>query len=319
MKKIVIIGGGIAGLMCAHVLKKSRNASVVLLEPNEIGGNYNIPGLKTIRQTKQIEELFKELNILYSNYIIDGAVFTGKKLLQFPLKNKVVGKSVIDKIKTDFYIKTRKLQPPKKFYRHFDDQCAIGIKKSVKCDYDELIKKLSNGIAIKKESCVSIGDNVVITNRGRILRYDHLVSTIPLWSLKKICDWDIPDSKAMNLTVSIVDVNRDKYSLHDFIYTPYTPKNCIHKMSITGCDYAVESNGVFKEKNLHKDLDYLFPDGWKIKKMYHNLSGYMFQLDKKPILPDNVALVGKFSQWDGSVAADSILNTALSLYDQWSL
>jgi len=319
MKKVVIIGGGISGLVCSWAFSK-YNAQVMVLEPNEIGGEFLAGGLKYIHKTEMVESLFNDLNLPWSGFMVKGGILLRGEVEKYPAHLATLSKKDALRIQGDHFRKTRRMEPGDFARNAMNDPASVKPKKAIRCDFSSLIKRLAAGTQIEKMAASKIGDNYVVVTDGKTTKaidYDYLVVTIPLWAVKRASKWDISDCVAMELNIAIVTPNKDLYSNWDYVYTPYTPSGCIHRLSPDGGDYAVEANGSLDNLALHSDLNFLFNEGWAVKKIRTGLKGHLLPLEYQPSHPRNVALLGRFACWESRMTVDVTLEKSMELAKEW--
>jgi hypothetical protein len=318
MKKIIIIGGGISGLICATVFSR-RGANVTVYEPNKIGGEFLTGGLKYIQQTSIMEKFLDSVGVVWGDYNIKGGILLRGEVRKYPQFLKKLDKGDAIRVCGDHYRKTRRMEPGSFGSQAMNDPANSKSKKAIRCDFEELISVLSNNCKIVKSSLVAVVGNKAFFDNSTKVDFDYMVLTIPLWIIKRVTNYEIPDSVAMKLNIAIIECVRDHYAKWDYVYTPYTPADCIHRLSPDEGNYAVEANGDLDDESLHSDLNFLFKDGWYMKSLRENLKGHLLPLDGEIKVPNNVALVGRFAAWEPRMTVDVTLERAISLSKRWTI
>jgi hypothetical protein len=135
--------------------------------------------------------------------------------------------------------------------------------------------------------------------------------------VRELVSWYIPHGVAMKLNIANVQIRRDKYAAWDYVYTPYTPANAIHRFSPHNSEYAVEINGELDQLALESDLNFLFCEGWYIHSLQRNLKGHLLPLEQNFQWPGNVAPLGRFAQWDSRATVDTVHDEALKIGKRW--
>ncbi len=316
MKKIIVVGGGISGLICANVFLKN-GADVELFEPNEIGGEFLIGGLKYIHNTLNMEKFLDDCGITWGDYKVKGGILLRGIVRPYPKFLEKLDKADAIRIQNDHYRKTRKMEPGNFGITAMNDPANSKSKRAIRCDFAELIKKLSSVIKINKTSLIKVLSNKAYFSNGKVLSFDYMVLTIPLWIIKEIVDFELPNSTAMNLNIAIIESVRDLYASWDYVYTPYTPSDCIHRISSDGEGYAVEISGELDENKLHSDLNFLFKDGWYMRRMRKNLKGHLIPIEGEIKTPYNIALLGRFASWESRMTVDITLERSYDLCRRW--
>ena len=316
MKRIIVIGGGISGLVCANVFRK-RGADVEVFEPNEVGGEFLTGGLKYIHHTDLVENFFDDNKVIWGDYKVKGGILLRGAVRPYPKFLNCISKDDAIRIQNDHYRKTRKMEPGAFGVTAMNEPANAKSRKALRCDFPELIKRLASGVKITKSSLNKVISNKAFFSNGRSFEFDGLILTIPLWIIKRIVDFQVPGAVAMNLSIAIVKSVRDLYANWDYVYTPYTPSNCVHRISHDDEGYAVEVSGELDERDLHSDLNFLFKDGWYMKRLRTNLKGHLLPIEGEIITPNNVALVGRFAAWEPRMTVDVTLERAYELCTRW--
>jgi hypothetical protein len=105
----------------------------------------------------------------------------------------------------------------------------------------------------------------------------------------------------------------------DYVYTPYTPADTVHRFSPNVGGYSVEANGILDRDRLQSDLAFIFPDGYVLEGIKEGLKGHLLPLPESVVWPDNVAPLGRFACWDSRVTADIVLRDAMELKQRWQV
>lgn len=317
MKKVVIAGGGISGLICAYVFSKYRNVETVVLEPGRIGGEFIAGGLKYIHRTDAMVRMLIDLDLIFSNYVTRGGILLRGNVFPYPKCLRDMEPDEAKRIQDDHYRKTRLAEPGKHSARAMNDPSSTKPRKALRTDFESMIQALALPVNFIRLPLKKVKDHVVILGDGRIIPYDYLVLTIPLWVIRKCVDWYVPHGVAMKLNIINMAPRRDKYAKWDYVYTPYTPEDAVHRFSIQDAGYAVEVNGELDENRVAGDLNFIFNSGWWIKNIQSNLKGHLLPLKQQAKWPQNVAPIGRFAQWDSRITADVTLNDSVELAKRW--
>lgn len=317
MKRVIIAGGGISGLICSHIFKQHRGVEVMLLEPGNIGGEFLAGGLKYIHRTEIMEWLFEELDVMYSPYTIQGGIMLRGGVHPYPKCLMDMELDESERIQSDHYRKTRRTEPGEHSKKAMNDPASVKPRRALRCDIVELVEKLASRANVIRKAVVGVEKNHVVCSDHSELPYDYLVLTIPMWIIKKVVKFNIPDGMAMRLNVAKIHPKKDKYARWDYVYTPYTPADVIHRFSPDGGGYVVEANGDLKHSDLHSDLNFIFPDGWYIDSLREGLKGHLLPLECQPEWPNNVAPLGRFAKWDSRATTDVTIEDAMDLAQGW--
>jgi hypothetical protein len=317
MKTVIIIGGGISGLICSYIFKQQADVRVCVLEPGVVGGEFLSGGLKYIHRTDGMKALFDDLDIAYSEYAVKGGIMLRGNVLPYPGCFQGMPRAEIERIQSDHYRKTRRTEPGVHSRQAMNEPASTKPRSALRVDLQELIKTLSGKAAIYKERVIKIDSGAVYTANRRFFKYDYLVVTIPLWVLRDLVSWYVPHGMAMKLNITQVQPRTDKYAPWDYVYTPYTPANAVHRFSPHDSGYAVEVNGELDMLSLESDLNFIFNRGWYTQEITTGLKGHLLPLEQQPQWPSNVAPLGRFAQWDSRATADAVLDRAYKLRQEW--
>ncbi len=317
MKKVVIAGGGISGLACNYVFSQYRNVDVKVLEPVQPGGEFLAGGLKYIHRTDEVVSMFTDLGMVFSNYSVRGGIMLRGKVEQYPKCFEGMDRAEAHRIQADHYRKTRLSEPGKHSRRAMNDPASVKPRRALRCDFESMITALAARAVIVPTGLQKVGVKILYLADGSILPYDYLVLTIPLWVIRRCVDWYVPHGVAMRLNVINVQPRKDRYARWDYVYTPYTPENTIHRFSVHGSGYAMEANGDLDHNKLHGDLNFIFSGGWWIGNIKAGLKGHLLPLDQEAQWPDNVAPLGRFAKWDSRATMDVVLADSIGLAERW--
>lgn len=317
MDNLLIVGGGISGLLASYTFKQYSGVRVSVMTSTDVGGEFGAGGLKYIHKTEEVLKAMKDLDIIHSSHNIRGGVLLQEKVEPYPSVLGRFEKPRALRIRRDLYLKTRHQEPEEFSTRSALDPEDVGIRKAVRFEYQEFVSKLSKKSFFVKERMDLIHPGFVTTTSGNSYRYTHLVLTIPLWSLRNSAYFHIPEGHAVNLNVVNVQVVRDLYTKWDYVHTPYTPGNAIHRISPVDGGYQCEVNGVLDRFSLISDLNFIFKHGWSIDSVTENLKGSLLPLSQRPEWPDNIAPIGRFATWDPKATPDVVIDDCRRLAEIW--
>jgi len=320
MSKVVIVGAGVSGLVANYVFRM-YGVNPTVLEPGTPGGEFPFGGLKYIHCTTEMEDMFDDLNLPWSDYNISGGILLRGHVKPYPRCFEGMAPEEAARIQADHYRKTRRMEPGVFGSKSMNDPAAKPTRRAIRCDFSDMISRLAARANIVKESMdriVSRG-NHILTTGGKRIKYDQLIVTIPLWAIRGNADFYVPQGMAMALNIAQVDPMRDRYSRWDYVYTPYTPGNAIHRFSPSGSGYSVEVNGNWDDqiRPVLDDLAFIFDGSFVVRTIKKGLKGHLLDLQEKPAWPDNVTPLGRFAQWDPRATTDTTCATAHKLARQW--
>jgi 2-polyprenyl-6-methoxyphenol hydroxylase-like FAD-dependent oxidoreductase len=317
MTKIVIIGGGVSGLVASYVFRQHPGLDVMVLEEKSVGGEFLAGGLKYIHHTEEMVELFDALDLVHSNFIVNGGILLQDVVRPYPKCFSEMDKERVAQIQADHWRKTRRSEPGPEARKSMNDPASTKPRQAIRCNYRDMINALAKGALLCKASVEKIETGRLLTTTGVAVPYDFLIVTNPLWSLREMANFYVPEGVAMALNVAVIDARRDRYTRWDYVYTPYTPDNAVHRFSPAGGGYAVEGNGAFRGLAFTSDLNFLFPEGWCLVSFKEGLKGHLLPLDMGADWPPNVAPLGRFAQWDARATMDVVLLEARKLLKRW--
>ncbi len=321
-ERIVIIGGGVSGLVAAWVFQRMGKRSVVL-EPGSLGGDFLRGGLKYIHKTNSMVEMFDGLGLAWSDYTVRGGALLRGKVEPWPHCLDSMGEDEASRIQSDHYRKTRRAEPKEFGEKSMNDPSARkGARRAIRCDFHAMVKALAARTRVIPHAVTKINskEGLVQLTDGNSYWYDKLVVTIPMWITRTIADFWVPEGVAMKLNLAQVSPKRHTYAKWDYVYTPYTPGDCIHRLSPYEDGYTMEFNGELTDiihRKLFQDLAFLLPDGYLLNRVIPNLKGHLLPLPEKPDWPDNVAPLGRFATWNPRATTDVTLREATKLAARW--
>lgn len=320
MKRLVIIGGGISGLVAAETFNY-HGWHTTIIEGGKLGGDFMAGGLKYIHKTDEMTVLMKRLEMDYSAYTVRGGIHLRGEVLPYPHCFRDMEQSEVERIQADHYAKTRRTVADDFGAKAMNDPAALGPRRALRCDFQDLIDTLADvPDAIVKTFAKRVDHerNLVLLQEGAPIEYDALIITVPLWIIKSMVGFYVPEGLAMNLNIAQVTPRVDLYAGFDYVYTPYTPHNCIHRFSPAGGGYCMEFNGDVNHIDLHADLNFLFPDGFIVDAVKTGLKGHLLPLEVEAKWPANIRPLGRFATWNPRSTTDVALDEAIAMVREWS-
>lgn len=328
MEKVVIVGGGMSGLMAAWVVQE-RGHDPIIIEPRALGGDFLMGGLKYIHKTAAMVKLLDDLDIPWADFTVKGGVLLRGAVEPYPACLSSMDAAEAARIQADHYRKTRHMDIGTFGAKSMNDPGANkGDRRALRCDPKALIDAIAEGTEVIKAGVTSIHAEIkpgmsaghVLMDNGHKLSYDRCIVTLPLWVLATMCNWYIPEGLAMALNiVRIHPMARDPYVQWDYVYTPYTPGDAVHRISQVENGWDAEINGEWSEMEggAMDDIASLWPDGFRIIRAVPGLKGHLLDLSTQPEWPDNVAPLGRFAKWDPRATTDVTLDDAWKLAARW--
>jgi len=323
-KDVLVVGGGVAGLVSSCIFS-SFGAHVKMFECGKLGGEFLAGGLKYIHRTDNMTGLFIDLGLVFSNYSVKGGILNRGVVERYPELFQRMDKYKVAQIQMDHFRKTRMMEPGSHYKTAMNDPANSISKGAIRLDFVDMVNRLAarlkrDGGEIVREKVIKVlGENSLMTDKGRRYAFDYLIFTVPLWIIKRLVDFYIPDAMAMNLNLIDVVPKNDRYAGWDYVYTPYTPGDAIHRFSVDGVCYVCELNGELAPRmvDVVSDLNFIFGAGYVIKKITRGLKGHLHPMGEKIQWPENMAPLGRFAEWNSRGTVDKILENAIELAEKW--
>ncbi len=320
-ERVVIVGGGVSGLVASYVFGQ-RGQRAVILEPEAPGGDFLLGGLKYIHHTKPMEAMFGDLGLSWSGYKLKGGILLRGAVEPYPRCFKTMEAPEAQRIQADHFRKTRRTEPGSFGSKAMNDPAAAkGPRSAIRCDFRAMISELAKRANIFKTALQRIDSahNRVLLSSGKWIGYSRLILTIPLWIIRSVADFYVPQGMAMGLNLVQVMPRRDTYARWDYVYTPYTPADAVHRFSPRGSGYSCEVNGDWAKQEHHAqdDLAFIFEDGFLIEGFKAGVKGHLLELQEQAEWPSNVVPLGRFAEWDPRATTDTTLERAHALAEGW--
>jgi hypothetical protein len=318
-ERVVVLGGGLSGLIGAYVAAECGHDPVIVEMQPVLGGDFLAGGLRYIHRTPRMSALLDDLDVPYDEHPVAGGVLLRGKVEQFPAFLHSLPAVDAARIQRDHYVKTRLHEPGPGAERSMNDAGAKVYSVALRCDVKGMIEALAQGIAVKQDRAARIvhEDNEVLCASGERIPYDVLIVTTPLWVVKHLAKFYVPEALTMRLNVVRVAATLDPYVNWDYVYTPYTPYNKVHRISAVEGGWDVEANGDWEEiqHDVLEDINFLFDGLGKVQKITKDLKGHLIkpEKDEPPMWPHNVEPLGRFAKWDPRATTD------VTLEDAWKM
>lgn len=328
--RIVILGGGIAGLIAAHVLKDGHDVTIIEAGKS-LGGNFNAGGLKYIRVTVPMMNMLSDLGVPFQTYTPRGKVILDSGMHPWPPwgiakpvhepddGEVLISGEVIRLIQRIHWLKTRGSLDG--FTTTcMNDPLGNGADPALGCDHavlvDRLIQSIRPKVAINTSSLVTnvYMGNVECTDGGRTM-FDRLITTIPLPVAAKI----IPIGQqakpthhgiaVVNVKTAPAEVERFRQYKWDYCYTPLDP--LVSRLS--------NSNGLLQAEapyhlNSHPPTAKDFAaNGWQTDGQAMHMPGHLVPMPANVNWPVGIIPLGRFAQWDSRMTVERVLDRAIEI------
>lgn len=336
--KLVIVGGGISGLIANYIARQCRDVEPIVLEAGRLGGEFTAGGLKYIHKTEEMATMLTDLDVVYNRHAVRGGIHLNGRVWPYPevmrpgynfheakedVRPPPMTKQRAERIQHDHWRKTRRTEPDEHAARAMNDPEAGLGKVSLRCDLSDVVSKLADRALVVRERAVSIAPGSVTTDAGHHYEYDFLIITIPLWIARRMLYFGLPEALALRLNVVHVAPISEPYAKWDYVYTPYTPDNLIHRISPSEDGWSCEFNGDWPEgdpevgRRLTSDLNFLFPNGWAVNRVVRGINGHIIPLEENARWPTHIQPLGRFAQWDSRATTDVVLDRMCALVEEW--
>jgi glycine/D-amino acid oxidase-like deaminating enzyme len=321
-ERVVVLGGGLSGLIGAYVAAECGHDPLIIEQQPVLGGDFLAGGLRYIHRTPRMSSLLTELDVAYDEHPVAGGVLLRGKVEQFPDHLRTLAPNEAARIQRDHFIKTRLHEPGPGSERSMNDAGAKMHSVALRCDVKAMIEALAQGIAVKQDRAARIldEDKEVLCASGERVPYDLLIVTTPLWVVRHLARFYVPETLTMRLNVVRVSTPLDPYVNWDYVYTPYTPFGAVHRISAAEGGWDVEANGDWEDikENVLGDINFLFEGLGKVQKIAKDLKGHLLKTDKQdpPQWPHNVEPLGRFAKWDPRATTDVTLDDAWKMAER---
>ena len=242
------------------------------------------------------------------------------ELVGYPNQLRKLGVERHTRIRYDWYVKTRCMEPPDYSKQRFRDPIAETQHKALAFSRAELVDRLVEAVEIESETVITVKGNRVYCDRGTLL-FDYCCSTIPLWDAQRVFrDLNLPDSIVVPQTIYRVETERNNFARFDHVYTPYTPGDAVNSVAWRDGSYIAEVSGKHAEQAIIEDLNFLFEGHYYVSEVHTGLSGPLVGLSNMPRWPlDTIAPLGRLAEWDQRSNLARTIDRALILARKWNV
>jgi hypothetical protein len=333
VKKVVVVGGGVSGLLAGYVLNKAQGFDTMVIEANAPGGDFLKGGLKYIHKTPLMTSLLIDLGLAFTNHRVRGAILLKEEIKPYPGAFASMSRQDATRIQADHYRKTRRVEPDAFARRSMNDPDSAGPRWSLTCDPGEFVRSLHNRVRLVQDQVMrshnpATGQSFLEGKSGVMYRYDYVIWTTPHWVTERVVSSDsryrLGNAISMKLNIVSIEAKGDKYARWDYVYTPYTPEDLVHRISQRDGHYDCEFNGLWPDKDqvmtdrITTEMNFLFNDGWAIAtEPIRGIPGHLLPMREKDKIPDNARFLGRFSEWDPRATTDVVFQKLQDLLQEW--
>jgi hypothetical protein len=322
MERVVIVGGGMSGLIAAHVASSCAGVQAVILEPRALGGDFLMGGLKYIHKTAAMTKLMDSLGVVWADYTVKGGILLRGEVHDYPACLDKMAPDEAARIQADHYRKTRRMDIGTFGAKSMNDPgSGKSDRRALRCDPEELVDVLARKAQVIKQGVqrIEAKNNRVQIADGSWHHFHKCIVTIPLWVVHHMADFYVPEAMAMALNIVRFAPKRDPFVKWDYVYTPYTPGDAVHRLSAHEGGWDAEVNGEWEkvEARALDDLGSLFPEGFRITQLAKGLKGHLLDLPEPVRWPENIAPMGRFARWDPRATTDTTLDDMWKQAARW--
>lgn len=313
MRRLAIIGGDVPALIAAEVFTR-MGWSVTVFASGELGGEFLTGGLQHVGETEAMMRFLDSIDIPVSQYNVQGGIHLQGEPFKFPGCLWEMSTSEVKRLHRDY---ARKIFHAPVEGAMFNDPAAKS-KEALRFNFEDFVTELASLVRTRVCEPVEFIDcEHHVVKCGRLFSYDAMVVTIPLWDLKSLANFYVPEVCATNSNFVYVTPRRDEYAAFDYVYTPYTPNDAIHRITPREGGYCAEVSGDLDRVNLHADLQFLFPAGYILGDVSGGQPGHISS-NPKPDWPSNHRPLGRYASWDYRASADTVLTEAIKMAEDWT-
>lgn len=319
-QNIAVVGAGMSGLIASAAVLRVLNdtdARITLFDPGTPGGSFAEGGFKYLHDTQPMRDLLAHLSIPFETSAIRGGIMLDGKVWPYPEHLLTLPRSQMFYIMKAHYDKTRRDS-------HFTESSMNdpeGSHHTCKLMLD--VKELVDALLAPVHKFIHSGVKEITEHEVKTdfesFGYDTLIYTLPLWVLKKIAPkLSIPDFTCERTKVSILKClsTSTRFASFDYVYTPYTPGNVIHRVSTSGTWFDVETTSELTNLSLlFKDLAaVLGPSAhiWGGVTLDGHVKHLAIRDELMKALPSNWIMASRFACWDSRMTVDKVYEKVLN-------
>lgn len=310
---VVILGGGISGLMASAALQMVGASDITIIDPGPPGGAFLKGGFKYLHATKHLEYFLSQRDIAWTTAPIKGGILIDGEIKPYPAYLTSIPKPQALAIMRMHYEKTRGREA--KFSETAMND-PWGPKPNRLClDFKQLVGACLRGVKWVNAHVEAVEvDGTVKTNRGSYSS-THIVNTLPLWLFGGMLrgheiSTQFKSAKTNKLNVFRCMTTSEKLSGYDYVYTPRTPANMVHRVSDSGHGLDFETaRPITQLAAVFEDINSII-DGVGLAFSGYTSPGHIMpdpsMLEYIDELPRNWLMAGRYAAWDARCTADKV-------------
>lgn len=343
LPKIVILGGGIAGLLAAWVLRAFK--PLLLEAAPKLGGNFLAGGLKYIRKTPQAVAMLEQLGIPFRERAPVGLMYAFGSWWDHPGWLGKMAADMVDQVQRAHWLKTRGTTDG--FRRDcMNDPAGNGADMMLECDLGLVIERLADGA--EREGATLCTDARITNifqshtvNNCIQTRYDILVPTIPLGVLAKLAPWaGLPVIEPRKLVVIDMKLGSNIEPTWDYMYNPFDHLAARWGNAHSASRYTWQGPGHFQAEAPNasgwidgndplahavvsqvKDEAQEILAPWTSRRAFATLVGRIIPGHLPPLAepidwPSCWRPLGRFAQWEPRATSERVLADAHRIHDE---
>ena len=318
--KIVVIGGGMAGLAAAAAFA-GPGVSVTIVDPSPPGGVFAQGGFKYFHDTPDSRRMLGAAELMLEGSVpVRGGILLDGEVRPYPEWLRDMPQPQAQSIMDQHYAKTRGGQRPvggKAMNDPFGDKPGRLI-----FDPAKFIKGVLKRVTWLPMSVTMVTDEYV-SNGSRGVAYDFLINTLDVRLFAHLARRTVPElvehtekARTTDVTIFRVITDSDRLAGFDYIYTPFTHNDTIHRVSRGASWYDCET-----AKPMGKQLAGAFSDIGSIFSakplvtFAATIPGHVCPFEGEQAFTDSLRdhwiMVGRFASWDGRCTVDKAFRQAL--------
>jgi glycine/D-amino acid oxidase-like deaminating enzyme len=343
--RVVIIGGGVAGLLAAHSFITRGIRPTLFEESDVLGGQWaTFSGTKFVhfvpRREHSITKLVEALGLSFELQPVRGGVLielvgvnerfarVDERLvlphpdcLHWPVIGNAIRRAHWEKTRFNGTIEPNSMNNDKfsRGYRPTKLSISPGVL------LDELISGVREGADIHlRRSVRAVSESEAVTTNTRT-PFDLLVSAVPLWSFKSIYHGrkPIPNARAHRLMLRTYDApSFTEVRGLDYLYTPSTQFGMIHRVSSDALSGRVTVEANRRHRDPDHDVEALMRDVGSL--LGHDAKlvdkaethGHLIPIREPWEYPDRIVPIGRFAQWDSRATFDKVFERAEAIAEK---
>lgn len=328
-KNVVIAGGGIAGLLSARAFV-DKGHEVTLIEGDKLGGQWRV--LNALRYLRfepwrgepSLADLARSLGLIFQITPVKGGVLLPlldkhrRVILPHPqcMKWPVLGEA----IRKFHWNKTRGGGELDGRSMNVGDGEKEAFKLQLPPDgfVNALIADVKSSVAVyERVRITAIKNGCVYADLVGAFPFDLLVTTLPATVFRNLCDSvSFPALRVKRLRIYTYKTEMSAFDGYDYVYTPITPSDVVHRVFPDDGWWIVEANDDGDQDfdaKVQRDVEVIFDNDNSRCISTRSTNGHVVTVSGDLRYPSGVVPVGRYAQWDARMTADRAWSRACAL------